>query len=171
MAITPVPTMTPSINRRFMCFLPEAKASVDPRSIRLYLYFVYSTLSVLYETSTRECFVKQAPLVRLCQIVLVRAHLARTTVPAGGKHLGPSRHFRQPEKRRCARRLAAGAAVLLTRDIAPINECRLGQRLGPCDLVADGRAGLGFTPFFWHRWRADSKRRAARDAPRRGVGE
>ena len=43
---------------------------------------------------------------------------------------------------------------------------RLGQRLGPCDLSADGRAGLGFTPFFRQPWRADSKRRAARDASR-----
>jgi hypothetical protein len=38
----------------------------------------------------------------------------------------------------------------LIRDIAPINEFRLGQRLGPGDLAADGRAGLGFTPFFLH---------------------
>src|SRR5262245_39089344 len=150
MAITPVPTMTPSINRRFMCFLPEAKASVDPRSIRPYLYFVYSTLSVLYETST--------PSSTLSDRTRARCANKGTRV---GKPLGPSRRFRQPEKRRCARRPAAGAAVLLTRDIPPINECRLG----PCDLVADGRAGLGFTPFFRHRWRADSKRRAARDAP------
>jgi hypothetical protein len=34
------------------------------------------------------------------------------------------------------------------------------------NLAADGRAGLGFTPFFRHLWRADSKRRAARDASR-----
>jgi hypothetical protein len=66
----------------------------------------------------------------------------------GGKHLGPSRRFRQPEKRHCARRPSAGAAVLPIRDIAPINESRLGQRLAPGDLAADGRAGLGFMPFF-----------------------
>jgi hypothetical protein len=38
--------------------------------------------------------------------------------------------------------------VLPLRDIAPINESRLGQRLAPGDLAADGRAGLGFMPFF-----------------------
>jgi hypothetical protein len=64
--------------------------------------------------------------------------------------------------------LPLARAVLLIRDIAPINEYRLEQRLGLCDLAADGRAGLGFTPFFRHRWRADSKRRAARDASRHG---
>lgn len=36
----------------------------------------------------------------------------------GWKHLGPCRRFRQPEIRRCARRPAAVAAVLLVRDIA-----------------------------------------------------
>jgi hypothetical protein len=82
----------------------------------------------------------------------------------GWKHLGPCRRFRQPEIRRCARRPAAVAAVLLVRDIAPINEYLLGQRRGRGDLAADGGASLGFTPFFQHLLRADSKRRPARDA-------
>jgi hypothetical protein len=62
--------------------------------------------------------------------------------------------------------LPLARAVLLIRDIAPMNEYRLGQRLDPSDLSADGRAELGFTPFYRQPWRADSKRRAVRDAPR-----
>ena len=61
--------------------------------------------------------------------------------------------------------LPLARAVLLIRDIAPINEYRLGQRLDPCDLSADGRAGLGFTPFFRQPWRTDSKRRRSETLP------
>src|SRR4029453_4584657 len=43
--------------------------------------------------------------------------------------------------------LPLARAVLLIRDVPPMNEYRLGQRLDPSDLTADGRAELGFTPF------------------------
>src|SRR5262245_50358232 len=84
------------------------------------------------------------------KLYLVRSRQGGPWSASGGKHLGPSRRFRQPEKRRCARCPSAGATVLLIRDIAPINEYRLGQRLGPCDLAADGRADSASRRFSGH---------------------
>jgi hypothetical protein len=52
--------------------------------------------------------------------------------------------------------------------IALINEYRLGQRLGPGDLAADGRAGLGFTPFFSSGGGLTPDGATARDASRHG---
>jgi hypothetical protein len=43
--------------------------------------------------------------------------------------------------------LPPARAVLLIRDIAPINEYGLGQRPDPCDLAADGRARLASRRF------------------------